>query len=249
MQEATLNGHSPNAISPGLFRLAGSSPAFEVKFLLTETEAADVVQRLRGRLAPDPHANDDGAYRVTSVYFDTSQLDVYRRSEKYRRRKYRVRRYGTAPSVFLERKYKNNQEVRKRRTALALTEVASLTNGHTAEWPGAWFATQLAARGLRPVCRVSYDRIALVGGCHDGPIRVTFDRRAYGAPADGATPVPVAAGPGLIDGQVITEFKFLSAMPAVFKDVIEALRLNPRPVSKYRRCVEVVGLATEDGNA
>jgi VTC domain len=243
-----LNGHSL-AMSPGLFRSAGTAPAFEVKFLLTEAEAAEVEQRLRGRLASDPHADGNGTYRVTSVYFDTPQFDVYRRTERYRRRKYRVRRYGTAPSVFLERKYKNDQEVRKRRTALALTEVASLTTGHASDWPGAWFASQLTVRGLRPVCRVSYDRIALVGACHDGPIRVTFDRKAHGAPADGLTPVPVTDGPGLIGGEVITEFKFLSAMPAVFKDVIEALRLNPRPVSKYRRCVEAVGLVTENGNA
>jgi len=236
-------------MSPGLFQAAGSAPAFDVKFLLTETAAAEVEQRLRGRLAPDPHADCDGAYRVTSVYFDTPQFDVYRRSEKYRRRKYRIRRYGTGSTVFLERKFKNNQEVRKRRTALPLTEVSGLTNGHADEWPGAWFATQLTARGLRPVCRVSYDRIALVCACRDGPIRVTFDRKAHGAPADGVTPVPVTDGPGLIGGEVITEFKFLSAMPAVFKDVVEALRLNPRPVSKYRRCVEAVGLVTENGNA
>ena len=236
-------------MSPGLFRSAMTAPAFEVKFLLTESVAAEVEQRLRARLASDPHADGDGTYRVTSVYFDTPQFDVYRRTERYRRRKYRVRRYGTAPSVFLERKYKNNQEVRKRRTALALTEVAGLTNGHAADWPGAWFASQLTARGLRPVCRVSYDRIALIGAGYDGPIRVTFDRKAQGAAADGAVPVPVADGPGLIDGEVIAEFKFLSAMPAVFKDVIEDLRLGSRPVSKYRRCVEAVGLVTEDGNA
>jgi hypothetical protein len=236
-------------MSPGLFRSAGTAPAFEVKFLLSESEAEEVERRLRERLASDPHADRNGTYRVTSVYFDTPQFDVYRRSEKYRRRKYRVRRYGTAPSVFLERKYKNNQEVRKQRTVLPLIEVAGLTNGHADEWSGAWFAKQLTARGLHPVCRVSYDRIALVGACHDGPIRVTFDRKALGAPADGVTPVPVTDGPGLIDGEVITEFKFISAMPAVFKDVIEALRLNPRPVSKYRRCVEAVGLGAENGNA
>jgi hypothetical protein len=42
--------------------------------------------------------------------------------------------------------------------------------------------------------------------------------------------------------EVITEFKFLGAMPTAFKDLVEGLRLAPRSVSKYRRCVEAVGL-------
>jgi hypothetical protein len=32
-------------------------------------------------------------------------------------------------------------------------------------------------------------------------------------------------------------------MPGPFKAVVEDLRLTPRSVSKYRRCVEAVGLA------
>ena len=92
--------HPPAVLdSPGLYRDAAETPAFEVKFLLSSAEAREVERRLRGRLAPDPHADPalGGAYRVTSVYFDTPALDVYRRSDGYRRRKYRVRRYGDAP--------------------------------------------------------------------------------------------------------------------------------------------------------
>ena len=53
----------------------------------------------------------------------------------------------------------------------------------------------------------------------------------------------MADGPRLLEDEVITEFKFLGAMPAAFKEVVEGLRLSPRSVSKYRRCVEAVGLA------
>ena len=232
-------------VSPGLYRDEAETPAFEVKFLLTNAEAREVERQLRGRLAPDPHADPalGGAYRVTSVYFDTPNLDVYRRSDGYRRRKYRVRRYGGAPSVFLERKAKKQQRVRKRRVSIPLAELATLAGEVPREWPGAWFAAQLAKRQLRPVCRVSYERVALIGACPEGPIRVTFDRAAQGGPAADADPEPVADGPPLLQDEVITEFKFLGAMPAAFKEVVEGLRLGPRSVSKFRRCVEAVGLA------
>jgi VTC domain len=248
--KATANGHANGfAVSPGLFQSPGSSPAFEVKFLLTETKAVEVEQRLRSRLSPDPHADAAGGYRVTSVYFDTPAWDVFHRSDKYRRRKYRVRRYGTSPTVFLERKSKKEQRVRKRRTALPLAELTGLSGEGPSDWPGAWFARQVTARGLRPVCRVSYHRLALVGTCADGPIRVTFDRTAHGGTANGPTPECVADGHSLLHSEVIVEFKFLASMPVLFKDVIDGLRLGPRPVSKYRRCVEAVGLATEGRNA
>ena len=44
-------------------------------------------------------------------------------------------------------------------------------------------------------------------------------------------------------GGVIAEFKFLAAMPTLFKEVTAALRLAPSGVSKYRRCAEAAGLA------
>lgn len=232
-------------VSPGLYRDESETPAFEVKYLLTRAEAQEVEERLRGCLAPDPFADPalGGAYRVTSIYFDTAGFDVYSRSKGYRRRKYRVRRYGSAPTAFLERKAKKQQQVRKRRVEVPLAELATLAGEAPPEWAGAWFASQLAKRQLRPVCRVSYERIALVGAHPDGPIRVTFDRAARGAAASGHDLEHVTDGPPLLGDEVIAEFKFLGAMPAAFKEVIEGLRLNPRSVSKFRRCVEAVGLA------
>lgn len=231
--------------SPGLYRDGSETPAFEVKFLLTTAEALEVERRLRGRLAPDPHADPalGGAYRVTSVYFDTPAFDVFRRSDGYRRRKYRIRRYGMTLTAFLERKVRRKQQLRKRRTPISLDELAALASEAPADWAGAWFAAQVAKRQLRPVCRVSYERVALIGACPVGPVRVTFDRAAVGAPATSPAPEPVAAGPRLLADEVVTEFKFLGAMPGAFKEVVEDLRLAPRSVSKYRRCVEAVGLA------
>src|SRR5262249_46105605 len=181
-----------------------------VKLVRAEAQAAEAGRFLRPSLAADPHADPTlgGAYRVTSVYFDTAAFDVYRRSENYRRRKYRVRRYGMSPTAFLERKSKSDTEVQKRRTAVPLGDLVGLDGAAPDEWSGAWFVKQLRDRGLRPVCRVSYSRVALVGSCPEGPIRVTFDRAARGLGTRGPVPEPVADGSPLLCDEVIAEFKF-----------------------------------------
>jgi hypothetical protein len=246
MPDADMRRHLPALLeSPALYRGDANTPAFEVKFLLTEACALEVERRLRPCLVLDPYADPalGDSYRVTSVYFDTLAFDVYRRSEGHRRRKFRVRRYGASTSVFLEQKTKSGEQVRKRRTAVPDVELPSISASELNGWPGAWFATKLAARGLRPVCRVSYQRLALIGTSCEGPIRLTFDRAANGAAANGPEPLTVADGKPLLHDEVIAEFKFLGAMPALFKGVIEELKLSPRRVSKYRRCVEAAGLA------
>jgi hypothetical protein len=245
MPDADMRRHLPALLeSPALYRGDVNTPAFEVKFLLTEAQASEVERRLRPCLVLDPYADPalGGAYHVTSVYFDTVAFDVYRRSVGHRRRKFRVRRYGASTSVFLEQKTKAGQQVRKRRTAVPVVELPSLTESDLNGWPGAWFATKLAARGLRPVCRVSYQRLALIGTSSEGPIRLTFDRAANGQSANGPSPEPVVDGKPLLQDEVIAEFKFLGSMPLVFKGVIEELKLSPLRVSKYRRCVEAAGL-------
>jgi hypothetical protein len=184
---------------------------------------------------------------VTSVYFDTPAFDVYRRTVGFRRRKFRVRRYGTAAVAFLEQKVKRTGQVRKQRTAVPLAELARLAGAVPADWPGAWFVERLTTRGQRPVCRISYERVALVGATAGEPIRVTFDRSAIGESVAGPVPDRVEAGRPLLAGEVIVEMKFLGTMPAVFKEVVEGLRLTPRPVSKYRRCVAAAGLAPDGG--
>src|SRR6516164_4946790 len=148
--------------------------AFELKFLLDEARAQEVESWARVRLALDPHGDPalGGAYLTTSLYFDTPELDVYHRSRGYKRRKFRVRRYGAAPWAFLERKSKWGDRVEKRRAAVPGEELALLANPMSVvTWPGHWFHRRLVARRLGPACRVSYHRTAYVGACAEGPLR------------------------------------------------------------------------------
>ncbi|MBP3960372.1 polyphosphate polymerase domain-containing protein [Gemmata sp. G18] len=234
--------------SPSLFNPAAgadSATAYEVKFLLTEEQAAEVVARVTGKLALDPYADPalGNAYITTSVYTDTPNFDVFYRTEGYDRDKFRVRRYGLTGPVFVERKTKNGDKVRKHRVRISASEVPDLAapelNG---EWAGEWFHSQLLQKQLRPVCRVAYERVAYLGTADGGTVRLTFDRNIRGVLAGEWKLEAVGPVPALVD-KVVTEFKFRTAMPALFKGIVADLGLTPTPVSKYRTFVHAAGLA------
>jgi hypothetical protein len=219
--------------------------SFELKFLLADPLADEILKRARACLAPDPHADHtlgDG-YRVHSLYFDTTGLDVYHRIGSLGRRKFRLRRYGSEPRVFLERKSKSRGLVRKRRTVVSETELTVLADTNAEQtWPGHWFHRRLAFRKLAPKTHVSYERAARVGLTPEGTIRLTVDRHIRcRAAADLSVPC-LADGAAILTGQTIVEFKFRVAMPALFKDLIHEFALTPSSVSKYRLSVEACGL-------
>jgi hypothetical protein len=141
-----------------------------------------------------------------------------------------------AGPVFLERKDKDGNRVRKCRATVAAHELATLAHPKpAANWVGGWFHHQVAERELVPVCRIAYERIAFMGMTVGGAVRVTFDRNIRGERADSWELANVGAVPELLPGQVVCEFKFRVALPALLKDVVEAFALTPATVSKYRR--------------
>src|SRR6266705_2729617 len=80
----------------------------EMKFLLSPGLADDVLDWARARLDRDPHGGGPhgDTYQTTSLYFDTREFDVFHRRGSFGRSKYRIRRYGSADFIFLERKLK-----------------------------------------------------------------------------------------------------------------------------------------------
>ena len=105
-------------LSPGFRVRTGADPSFELKFLVDVEAAARILSFAQDRLDPDPFGDPalGGAYEIHTLYLDTRAFDVYHRSESFRRRKFRVRRYGAASGVHLEQKTRANDKVSKRRT-------------------------------------------------------------------------------------------------------------------------------------
>jgi hypothetical protein len=242
----------PEFESPSLATSApGESPAFEIKFTLDELTAARVEQSFSSWMSLDPHADSrlDHSYRITSLYSDTPGFDVFHRTGSGRRTKFRVRRYGESPSIFLERKTKRGRSVSKKRSAIDVAELEKLTDEKSpAAWNGRWYRDALARRLLRPVCKVSYLRRAYFGITAEGRLRLTFDRGIRGCPAHAWSFDDRREELQLGTGLVICEFKFRGAMPAPFKSAIEQFQLVPRGFSKYRSLVEAFGLVGSKGD-
>jgi hypothetical protein len=237
----------PAHLSPSLRRREVGVAAYEVKFLVSEDVAAVIERQAAAGLSLDPHADPalGNAYRTTTLYCDTPLFDVFHRTGPGKNRKYRIRRYGSAPHVFLERKTKRGNEVSKRRVGIPLDDLGTLdVAGLDSNWPGDWFRRRLSRFTMRPICRVSYDRTAYLGGTAEGPLRLTFDRRLRGQVADGWNLSPVEENGDLLNGSVIVEFKFQGSLPVVGKRLVEDLMLVPGPASKYRRFLNTTALHT-----
>jgi hypothetical protein len=228
--------------------------AAEVKFLVAFDEAAAIREWARARLKADPFGQGPfgDTYRTTSLYFDTAAADVFYRRGSYGRSKYRIRRYGSSETIFLERKLKKQDLVSKRRSIVALDELPRLAaNEPEPHWPGFWFHRRVLARELHPVCRISYRRMALLGSnvrlTLDDDLRVEPESRfVWSAPG----------GAPILEGRAILEMKFENRdtcmsdtragrpaplePPPVLRELMETFALIAEPVSKYRLAVPVM---------
>lgn len=210
--------------------------AREIKFLIDTSMAPRIQEWMRANLEPD--ANGDGPFRdqyaTSSLYFDTEALDVFNRRGSYGRSKYRIRRYGLSPVMFLERKFRTDKLLAKRRTTVPITEFEHL-EGDTpdAGWAGCWFHRRVLVRRLRPLVQLSYIRTARLGTSTTGPVRMTIDFDLRVLPLPDRAFIP-GVGLPLLEGRNVIEMKYRVALPAVFKQVIEQFQLERQPVSKYR---------------
>ena len=210
--------------------------ARELKFLIDEGQGPALREWARARLARDhfgsgPHGDD---YTTTSLYFETPGFDVYHRRGSYGRSKFRIRRYGEADVVFLERKFRTSRLLAKRRTTVPILEMENLAAAKPrADWCGYWFHRRVLLRRLNPLIQMSYDRTARVGMASAGPMRMTIDTNLRVLPMPDRAFIPGVGFP-LIQGKCIVELKYRVAMPVLFKELVETFKLAPSPVSKYR---------------
>ena len=220
--------------------------ASEIKFQVPEFAGEQILEWARTRLMPDPNACDGGehdSYRITSLYFDTENFDVYYRNGSFGRSKYRIRRYGPDKTVFLERKLKTRGLVSKRRAAVGIEELEQLRQGDAAPgWPGFWYHQRLQARQLRPICQIRYERIARVAITPTGPIRLTVDRSIETVALQRIEFNDSAPGTPLSSDCAIVEFKFRLSMPVLFKELVESFAIDAKRISKYRMAALALGL-------
>ncbi len=223
--------------------------AAELKFVVPDAVGVQIRNWSRANLASDPYGsgafNDE--YEIESIYFDTEQFDVYHRRGSFGRSKFRIRRYGQAESVFLERKLRTNGMLTKRRSTVGARELDKLNAGQiVSDWSGSWYHRRLVLRRLRPVCQIDYHRTARVWMSPNGPVRLTLDECVRAQPVTDLAFRDPNAGQVLLQGETIVELKYRVEVPPVFKLLIEEFALTSTKISKYRLAARQLSLVTTD---
>ena len=221
--------------------------AREIKFVVDAARGPDVQAWMRANLASDEFGSgpEHDQFETASLYFETREFDVFHRRASYGKSKYRIRRYGTSPIMFLERKFRTERVLIKRRTTAALEDFRRIeADEPDRDWYGYWFHRRLLIRQLKPLVQVSYVRTARLGSSPHGKVRMTidFDLRVLPLP-DGAF-LP-GVGLPLLEGQNIIELKYCVNLPAVFRQFISKFALKTQPVSKYRAGLALLGLSPD----
>jgi hypothetical protein len=219
--------HEP-LLSPSI-QVGADDPvhAYELKMVLPAPLADELESWAAQAMDPDPFCQGEGkGYETTTLYLDTPRFDVFHRSPGFRRRKYRLRRYGAESVVYLERKARRADRVRKRRSHVKLDDLPRLEVGEAQEgWAGEWFLHKVKLKDLKPACRITYRRTAFVKSLGPTSLRLTFDRQIRGRVADGWELAPVEPGQSILPEHVVCEFKFRDSLPTLFKEIILSLRL------------------------
>lgn len=218
---------------------------YETKYLILPDRVSQVVEWVDSRLERDPHGGSDGDYQVSSLYFDSPDLAIFRMAQAGAVDKYRVRCYGSEDVLHLECKSKRQERTVKRRTTIRAVELPRVEQARGPEsWAGDWYAEALRTHSLRPLCHVSYLRRAWAGCVEGEHLRLTLDRDIRCERAEGLTARPPGSSMQLLEGCVL-EVKFTRSLPDEISRWTTALGIEPQRLSKYRRAVEVCGLASE----
>ena len=210
--------------------------AREIKFVASLAMGQSLVEWVRNHLDPDEHGTGPHAdeYATSTVYFETHGFDVYRRSGSYGRSKYRIRQYGTSDAVFLERKFRTERLLAKRRTSVPVGDLHRLRDERPDHrWDGFWFDRRVRLRRLQPLIQLSYHRVARVTTAATGPVRMTIDTNLQALPLPDYAFLP-GIGLPFLEGTCIVEVKYRLSLPAIVKELAAAFGLQPQKVSKFR---------------
>lgn len=199
--------------------------------------------KLRYVMRHDPHADQNGEYRVRSLYFDTPGDKALR--EKIdgvdKREKFRIRRYiGNNGFISLEKKSKAHGMCYKQSTQLTAEEVAAILMQDLT-----WMSQderkliqelyfKMRDEQLQPKTIVEYTREPFL--CAAGNVRITFDRdiRTGLFSRDFMSDdIPtLKAG----DEMVLLEVKYDQFIPDYITEILQLGSRRASAFSKYALC-------------
>ncbi len=229
---------------------------YEMKYLISESQASAIRRLVKTRLVPDEHSRGNAmGYRVRSLYLDSRNLKCYHETQcgNKNRFKLRIRFYHCDDSpVFLEVKRRVTDMIRKHRATVFRSAAEQLLRGAS---PSPTMLLKNSAHqreALREFCRLR-DRLGAVGKVFvdyyrqayesqgGNQYRVTFDRNVCGSDhlAGSGLTMPDRSVMTKIDG-VVLEMKYLDRPAPWMLDLARRFGLKAQSVPKYIECVDVV---------
>ena len=218
----------------------------EHKYEISLFEFLSLSKLLQTVMQPDPHANQDGQYLITSLYFDNC-FDKALREKKdglNQREKFRLRYYGSTPDkIFLEKKQKHAGLCLKSAAPMTHAECQRLLSGQrdwmlaeTARPLLAELAFKMQTQLLRPRTVVRYSRVPFIYA--PGNVRVTFDcNLCTGLSADAfLDDAALALCSSPARGGIILEVKYDEFLPDVIRTVVQPYCSRLQAFSKYAQC-------------
>jgi hypothetical protein len=196
--------------------------------------------RLRSVLGHDKHTDENGEYRVRSLYFDTPNDKALR--EKIdgvdRREKFRIRRYGNSTEfIRLEKKSKKSGLSHKKSAIMTADEVRLLERGDLRfmvqeDRPLVLeLYSKMISEGLRPKTIVEYIREPFVFPA--GNVRITLDRNIRTALystnflSDSLPTIPAG------ESAYLLEVKYDAFLPTLIADLVDVPNRRAAAFSKY----------------
>ncbi len=241
-----------------------TGPRLELKHTVPADAVPALLEWLRARLDPDPHARDPElpSIRVESIYFDTPSRACYRNRSRHKLPKHRLRRYDGGSPWYLEEKLRVDSRVWKRRMSVTESELGLILDGDRQtdgidSDGGAleWFRSRFRVLDLVPTLYIGYDRAAFVSPCGG---RVTVDQRitampvevaGHGAGQERKSPIrfefgrfEVHSDPAPVTDLAVVEVKGPPEPSPRMREVVERIDFGIRSYSKYSEGLEAVGL-------
>ena len=210
---------------------------FELKYILTAEQTEYLREKLVGHLEVDKY----GKTSIASLYYDTPDYLLIRRSlEKPAfKEKIRLRSYGLASessTVFLELKRKYKGIVYKRRVCSTVPAVDAFFKREGQICADGQIAREISYfrdyyKTLTPTCLIIYDRVAYFQP--DGDIRLTIDYDPRYRFNDLNLTTSMNGISILPEGNTILEIKVQEAMPLWLTHILDEGHIRKGSLSKY----------------
>lgn len=215
----------------------------EIKHVITPGDKAAICASMRAIASLDPHARENGHYRIRSLYFDNfyDKALLEKIDGVSQREKFRIRYYDGDPSlIHLEKKVKQGGLGYKVSESITREEAEKIVSGDT-DWMAVSgrgllieLYSKMKSQCLRPQTIVDYDRIPFVYG--PGNVRVTIDEniRTGLRSTDFLNPDCVTI-PAARD-TIILEVKWDEFLPGIIRRAVQVKGRRSTAFSKYGIC-------------